>query len=266
MPAPSDFRHPLDSGRLSELLGDAWPPVVVTGHTESTNRDLADAAKAGASAWTIHTTDHQIAGRGRLDRSFEMPKFTGVALSVLLRPRADSALLWTWLPLIAGIATVDALGELGLPTVLKWPNDVLTQQQRKLAGILVERVETVEGPAAVIGIGINVGLSAEELPTPHATSMLLERATTTDRHEVISRLAASLRTWIERWESGVQTLIEQAYRERCLTIGQEVRVVRQGHEDVIGVAEGIDEYGCLIVDGQAWSAGDIQHLRPISRD
>lgn len=263
MPAPSEFRHPLDSGRLNDLLGDSWPAVVVTEHTESTNRDLAEAAKSGAEAWTIHTTDHQIAGRGRLDRSFEMPKFAGVAVSVLVRPASASA-RWTWLPLIAGIATVDALGELGLPAVLKWPNDVLTREQRKLAGILVERVETTHGPVAVIGIGLNVSLNQEELPTPQATSMLLEHATTVDRHEVISQLVVSLRTWIDRWASGEQAEIEHAYRERCLTIGQEVRVVRHGHEDVTGVAEGIDEYGCLIVDGHAWSAGDIQHLRPIN--
>lgn len=265
MPAPSELRHPLDSGRLNALLGDAWPPVVVTQHTESTNRDLAEAARTGAPAWTIHTTDHQIAGRGRLDRTFDMPKHSGVAVSVLVRPRPDSGLRWTWLPLISGIATVDALGELGLTARLKWPNDVLTLQQRKLAGILVERIETDQGPAAIIGIGLNVTLDAEELPTPQATSMLLEGADTVDRHEIIGQLAAALRIWIERWESGQQADIELAYRERCVTIGQEVRIVRQGHDDVVGLAEGIDEFGCLIVDGQAWSAGDVQHLRPVDQ-
>ena len=71
MDAPSENRHRLDSTRLAELLGDQWPEVLVTRQTQSTNRDLALAANAGAPAWTLHTTDHQVAGRGRLDRSFE---------------------------------------------------------------------------------------------------------------------------------------------------------------------------------------------------
>ncbi|NLC98742.1 MAG: biotin--[acetyl-CoA-carboxylase] ligase, partial [Actinomycetales bacterium] len=215
-------------------------------------------------AWTLHTTDHQVAGRGRLDRSFEMPDQAGVAVSVLLRPAADRDLTWTWLPLIVGIATCEAFETFGVESVLKWPNDVLTPKQRKLAGILAERVETPEGPAAVIGVGANVSLTLQELPTPSATSLLLENATTTDRHQIVATLAAAIRRWTELWESGENAMIEQAYRARCSTIGQEVRIVRAGLDDVTGVAEGIDSFGCLIVDGQPWSAGDVVHVRPVA--
>lgn len=262
MDAPSEIRHRLDSTRLAELLGGHWPEVLVTQRTESTNRDLALAASAGAPAWTLHTTDHQTAGRGRLDRSFEMPDQAGVAVSILVQPPANQNLAWTWLPLIVGIAACEAFESLGVATVLKWPNDVLTPEQKKLAGILVERVETPQGSAAVIGIGANVSLTHDELPTPMASSLRLEGVATTDRHAVVAVLAAAIRLWVERWESGENAMIEQVYRDRCITIGQEVRIVRAGLDDVTGIAEGIDTFGCLIVDGQAWSAGDVEHVRP----
>lgn len=263
MDAPSQNRHRLDESRLTELLGQTWPTVVVTQETQSTNRDLAAAAHAGAPAWALHTTDHQVAGRGRLDRSFEMPDQAGVAVSFLVRPSDDPSLKWTWLPLIVGIAACEAFAVVGVDAVLKWPNDVLTRNQKKFAGILVERAETPDGPAAVLGVGVNVSLSERELPTPSASSLLLEQATTLDRHVIVSRLGQSIRRWVERWEAGENSIIEQAYRERCITIGQEVRIIREGFADVTGVAEGIDEFGCIIVAGQPWSAGDVEHLRPI---
>lgn len=265
MSAPSEIRHRLDSDRLLELFGETWPAPVVTQKTQSTNRDLALAARDGAASWQIHTTDHQVAGRGRLDRTFVIPDQAGVALSVLARPKLDVTLAWTWLPLVVGIAASEAFQNLGVDAVLKWPNDVLSAQQgRKLAGILVERVETQQGPAVVMGVGVNVSLRESELPTEQATSLLLENSSTLDRHEIVATLAKTIRAWVELWEAGHTEDIEVAYRQRCITIGQHVRIMRHGDEDVLGVAEGIDDFGCLIVDGRSWSAGDVEHVRPAS--
>jgi len=262
MPAPSENTTELDPQRLAELLGSQWPRAIVTRHTASTNRDLAQAAKDGAPAWTIHTTHHQVAGRGRLDRTFEMPEGTGIALSVLVRPSSDAPLPWTWLPHLVGLAVAQSFETLGVPTVLKWPNDVLTREQKKLAGILVERVETPTGPAAVIGVGINVSLSPDQLPVPTATSLRIEGATSTNRVDILVAIATTLREWVDRWEDGDLAAIKAAYGELCLTVGQRVRILIEGADDINGLAEGIDDFGCLIVDGTAYSAGDVQHVRP----
>ena len=95
-----------------------------------------------------------------------------LTFSTLLRPDAPAA-AWPWLPLLAGIAVVEALREHGVAAGLKWPNDVMLagpEGEAKVAGILVERVDTPTGPAAVLGIGLNVHQDAGELPVATATS------------------------------------------------------------------------------------------------
>lgn len=258
---PEPTRAPLDRDRLdSDASGFS---VHVTDETASTNADLAEAAREGAPEWTVHTTDHQAAGRGRLDRTFTMPPLTGIAVSTLVRPVEVPPLRWPWLPLVTGLAVVDTVRDLGVEAALKWPNDVLVDDRRKLCGILVERVETAQGPAAVIGVGINVALTADELPVETATSLLLEGASTTDRTEVLLLLVRRLRERLETWRDPARAgELADAYVAACSTIGRDVRIVRGDGSDVVGRATGIDDNGCLVVDGVPWSAGDVTHLRP----
>lgn len=252
---------PLDRDRLrADAVGFE---VHVTDETASTNADLAQAAHDGAPEWTVHTTDHQAAGRGRLDRTFTMPRYTGIAVSVLVRPTEVPPTRWPWLPLVTGLAVVDTVRELGVDAALKWPNDVLVEDRRKLCGILVERVETSIGAAAVVGVGLNVGLSAEDVPVERATSLLLEGASTTDRTEILPVLLRRLRERLELWRDPASAAeLADAYTATCSTIGRQVRIERADGSDVVGEATGIDASGCLVVDGVPWSAGDVTHLRP----
>ncbi|GAA3543580.1 biotin--[acetyl-CoA-carboxylase] ligase [Aeromicrobium flavum] len=255
-------RAPLDADRL-RAAADGFH-VHVTEETASTNADLAAAAREGAPEWTVHTTDHQAAGRGRLDRTFTMPPLSGIAVSVLVRPVEVPPARWPWLPLVTGLAVVDTAREVGVEAALKWPNDVLVDDRRKLSGILVERVETPDGPAAIIGVGLNVGLTADELPVETATSLSLEGASTADRTELLLVLLRRLRERLEQWRdpSRVDELADD-YAAACSTIGRQVRIQRADGSDVVGEATGIDASGRLVVDGEAWSAGDVTHLRPV---
>src|SRR5207245_10110877 len=102
------------------------------------------------------------------DPSWEGPARSSLLVSVLLRPEPGPG-TWTLLPFVAGVAVAEAVRAVGaLSAELKWPNDVLVDD-RKLGGILVERVDS----AVVIGIGLNVSLRAGELPVPTATSVAL---------------------------------------------------------------------------------------------
>ena len=147
VPMEPSPRPPLDADRLPagvEILSEA----------PSTNAALAERARAGALEGAVVVAEHQTAGRGRLDRTWETPARSALTFSVLLRPNL-SASSWPWIPLLVGYAVQAALAD-RLPAIaLKWPNDVLVEE-RKLGGILVERVDTPTGPAAVVGIGINV--------------------------------------------------------------------------------------------------------------
>lgn len=259
-------RPPLDAGALRSALtgpGRFWQDVVVTSTTGSTNADVAAAARDGAPEGTVHTTDEQTAGRGRLDRSWTSPAGSGVIVSVLLRPDAVPAGRWVWLPLLTGLAVDATINGFGVESGLKWPNDVLVGG-RKVAGILLERVETATGPAAVVGVGLNVSLRRDELPVDTATSLALEGADETDRTIVLRSFLRNLEALYRAWSSSggdPSAGIRDSYVRRCVTIGERVRVVLPRDELLEGVATGIDEHGRLLVDGRAISAGDITHLR-----
>ena len=260
-------RPPLDGTALRSALAGAgrfWTDVVVTPETGSTNADVADAARAGAAEGLVHTTDVQTAGRGRLDRSWTSPAGSGVIVSALLRPDSVPAARWVWLPLLVGLAVDATVHECGVDSGLKWPNDVQVDG-RKLAGILLERVETPIGPAAVIGVGLNVTLRRDERPVETATSLALEGATETDRTIVLRSLLRNLEALYRAWSASAGDPaggIRDSYVRRCVTIGSRVRVMLPREEILVGEATGIDDHGRLLVDGRAISAGDITHLRP----
>jgi BirA family biotin operon repressor/biotin-[acetyl-CoA-carboxylase] ligase len=234
-------RPPLAAAALRAALGGPgrfWTDVVVTAQTGSTNADVAAAARAGAPEGTVHTTDLQTAGRGRLDRSWQ-------------------------LPLLAGLAVDATVHQCGVESGLKWPNDVLVED-RKIAGILLERVESPHGAAAVIGVGLNVSLRRDELPVDTATSLALEGATETDRTIVLRSFLRNLEALYRAWSAAggdPASGIRESYVRRCVTLGTQVRVSLPDGGSLDGRATGIDDLGRLLVDGTAISAGDITHVR-----
>lgn len=161
---------------------------------------------------------------------------------------------------------MDALQEsTGVHAGLKWPNDVLVGD-RKLAGVLAE----VAAPEAVVvvGLGLNVSMTADEAPDPAATSLWMLDHTIRDRGVLIEAILGQLQNRICRWRSagGVGAAVSGEYRRRSVTLGARVRAELPGNRTVEGVAADIDDWGRLqIDDGLALltvSAGDITHLRP----
>jgi BirA family biotin operon repressor/biotin-[acetyl-CoA-carboxylase] ligase len=265
---------PLDQQALrQELLrpGSLWRRLDVVAETGSTNADLADLARAGVEGGSVLIVDYQAAGRGRQGRVWTAPPGSGIAMSVLLRPNGVSASRWTWLPLIAGLAVVEGLRRAsGVPATVKWPNDVLVGE-RKICGILAERVETAIGAACVVGIGINVGLGADQLPVPTATSLAILAAedpgvVVPPRNQLIATVLAAFELLYLRWEEPeAQPSLVAAYLERSATIGSRVRVLLAGGREVEGLAESIDPDGRLVLrtanSREVLSAGDVTNLR-----
>lgn len=260
-------RPPLDAAALERALvgpDRLWSSVSVASATGSTNAEAADAARRGAAEGAVFTTHVQTSGRGRLDRSWDAPPGSGIAVSVVLRPDGVAAARWAWLPLLVGLAVDAALHDLGVDSAVKWPNDVLVED-RKIAGILLERVETPTGPAAIVGIGLNVSMTRAELPVPTATSLALEDATTVDRTVVLRAVLRAVeglyRAWVATGGDPASGL-RDAYLRRCATIGLAVRVQMPDGHDLVGPAQSVDEHGRLVVDGSPVSAGDVTHVRP----
>ena len=235
--------------------------------TGSTNADVAAAARAGAAEGLVVAADHQTAGRGRLGRSWDTPRGAGLAVSALLRPAGVPAHRWPWLPLLTGVAVVEALRiHPGVETVLKWPNDVLLDGS-KLAGILVERVETTSGPAAVVGIGVNLSAAPEGAACLGAET----GPDVVDPEAVIAVLVDRLSSRYEAWrgqDGDPAAWLAGAYGDVCDTLGREVRADLPGGATVEGRAVDVDAAGRLVLmtatGAAAVGAGDVVHIRPRS--
>jgi len=248
-----------------------WRDVEVLASCPSTNAELARRARAGAPAGSVLVADHQSAGRGRLDRAWVTPPGSALTFSVLLAPDQVPDARWPWLPLLVGIAVAEGVRRVAeVDCTLKWPNDVLVGE-RKLAGILVERLERSSGPVAVVGVGINVSLTEDELPVPTATSLEIEGAATTDRTVVLREVLRSLEALFLEWRAdrgdATRGLVE-SYVRRCSTLGRQIRVALPGGEHLLGEATGIDAEGRLEVrtpeGSRTLGVGDVVHVRPVS--
>ena len=279
----------LDLERIRTALADDFTTIDFVEKTGSTNTDLMQATNVADG--TVLLADEQLSGKGRLGRTWTAPAGSQVILSVLLLPESLEHL--GTLPLAAGLAVTDSIEG----TVLKWPNDVHIDGN-KLCGILAEagpvgqafkaapkteltkvevgkaevnkaevnkaEVNKAVGGAApsarvVVGMGINVTLTREELPIEKATSLALE-GRDTDRTELAITVLKNLRRRIVQWENQEPQLLRD-YRAVCSSLGQEVRLETPSG-DVTGHVDEIGEDGRIMVAGEYYSAGDVTHLRP----
>jgi BirA family biotin operon repressor/biotin-[acetyl-CoA-carboxylase] ligase len=237
--------------------------VETVAETSSTNADVSERFRSGATEGLVLVADHQTKGRGRLGREWVTSPRSSLIVSFLLVPDGLAPERWPWLPLLTGIATAEAVRRVtGVRVDLKWPNDVLVDE-RKVGGILVERVDEGGRAGAVVGIGINVSQSREELPVPEASSLALVADSPVDRSELLHALTDEIGRRYDDLVAGAD--LREPYLARCVTIGQQVRVAVPGGE-VIGEATAIDEDGRLVVhtaDGEEHlGAGDVVHVRP----
>ncbi len=260
-------RAPLDGRSLAAALtaGSAlWRSLEVVPEIGSTNAALLAAAAEDAPDGTVLVAEHQVTGRGRLDRVWTSPPGAGLTVSFLLRPDVPGARRG-WLPLLTGVALAEAVGEVpGVRSSLKWPNDLLAPGGAKLAGILAE----VGGVAVVVGVGLNVSTRADELPDT-GTSLSLVAGRPVDRAAVLLQF---LRTFERRYLAWAQTLgdpvasgLARDYLAWCSTVGAEVVVALPDGSSLEGVAESVDWDGRLVVRTAQGTvelaSGDVRHLR-----
>jgi BirA family transcriptional regulator, biotin operon repressor / biotin---[acetyl-CoA-carboxylase] ligase len=185
----------LSPGSVEPLLrGRLGRPYRFVEETESTQR-LLDSSEAEGS--TI-AADLQTHGRGRLGRVWEAPAGRALLFSTLLRP-TPPMVLWPELSLVAGGAVAEALrAESGVPAELRHPNDVLVDG-RKVAGILPE----AGSGRVVLGIGINVNQTADELPTETPkppTSLRLETGREWPRAPLLAAVLLELERGYDEWQ------------------------------------------------------------------
>ncbi len=234
--------------RLDSLGNRFVSEIEIFRQIDSTNRHLLDLAESGAIEGRVCLAEMQTSGRGRRGRSWASPFASNVYLSLGLSVEAIPAL--EALSLAVGVAVVDALADVGAADVgLKWPNDVLWRE-RKLAGILLELVRPVEGPAAVvIGIGINVRVPeyvARGIDQPW-TDLETIVARSVSRNELVSRLLRHLAQTVDHFRARGFAPFKDRWEALHVHRGAMVET-RMSDAQVSGVAIGVDQQGRLLVD------------------
>ena len=227
------------------LLTHPYPhPFHYLGRVGSTQDVLRDLVKAGAEEGSLVLAEVQEKGRGRRGRAWISEPGRSLTFSLLLRPSLPLSGLGL-LPLLAGVALAEAVGVGGL----KWPNDLLSPDGRKMAGVLLEaEVQGEEVAFALLGVGVNV------LAAPPGAAALSEWGLKS-RREVLER-------FLERFFALYPLLSDPEallgrWRERNLTLGRRVRV-ETPKGPVEGVAEDVLPDGSLLVGGVRVGAGDVE--------
>ncbi|MEC7242822.1 MAG: biotin--[acetyl-CoA-carboxylase] ligase [Myxococcota bacterium] len=223
---------------------------------ESTQKEARIWADQGALTGSLVVANSQTAGRGRLGRSWHSAPGKNLAFSMVLRPplRIQDAPL---ICLAAGVGLAEALN-----LSIKWPNDILDAEGRKIGGILAE-METHSGRLkhAVLGVGLNVNQTRfpESLPNPGSVAWLRGEQ---DRAVVLQQCVFAVEKWCSELVSSPGRVLAQ-WRKRSAHLGKTVRV-----GDVKGIAEGVREDGALLIRTQAGEvhpilAGDVEMVGQI---
>lgn len=238
-------------GRLPADVSASLREFEVHEQVDSTSDRLLAARQLPAGRFDACLAEFQDAGRGRRGRRWVAPFASGICLSMSWNYRDAPATLGA-LSLAAGVATLRALGRLGIGGLsLKWPNDIV-QADAKLGGILVDLRGEAAGPAlVVVGVGINV-----RLPRAVRAALAAEGVATVDlatlgrapaRNALAAVLIAELHQALGEFGARGMTAFADEWATADALSGRAVRVLH-GDQHFDGVARGIDAHGALLLE------------------
>ncbi|PIP21282.1 MAG: biotin--[acetyl-CoA-carboxylase] ligase [Candidatus Omnitrophica bacterium CG23_combo_of_CG06-09_8_20_14_all_40_11] len=221
-------------------------------------------AMQGSSEGTVVIAESQTKGRGRLGRNWFSPKYKGIYLSLILKPKIlpNQAPLLT---LMSVVSICEAIKEkTGLNVQIKWPNDILIHH-KKLGGILTElNAETDLSRFVVVGIGLNVNNDKKTLLCG-ATSLKEQKKEELSRLDLLQEILRKIEeNYLVFQKNGGQSIIDK-WRDWNISLGRRVRVACQ-KEHIEGQAIDIDTDGGLLIRNdsgliQKVMAGDVVHCR-----
>jgi BirA family biotin operon repressor/biotin-[acetyl-CoA-carboxylase] ligase len=258
----------VDSQFRSGEMKERFRPVILRFDSlDSTNTEATRQALRGAKEGLCILAREQTAGRGRQERVWISPSGAGLYCSILLRPRLGLS-AWPLLTLMTAVAVHDALQKVcGIETDIKWPNDIYAREA-KLCGILAETVETAQGRACIIGVGINLRESA--LPDrlrQSATSLEALTGSPVDAESILQALlgAIAFRYEILLGAEGASLTLAAWTARSSYAEGRRVRV-SLAEEIFEGTTRGLEPDGALRVETDTGQirlirAGDVTILR-----
>lgn len=213
---------------------------------DSTNEEACRLAQAGGSGPLWLLADRQTRGRGRRGKEWQSPE--GNLYATLLfhpdRPVAQCAQLSFAAALAAG--DLVARHVRAAEVRVKWPNDVLADEQ-KIAGILLESASASSGRPdwLAIGFGVNLVWHPRDVEFP-ATSLAQLGATPPAPRDALATLAVAWTKWYELWRGRGFAPLRDAWLARAARLGTRIQA-RLAGGSATGVFEGIDESGALLL-------------------
>ena len=243
-----------DSILLSHLLPEL--PCLCLEETTSTNADARTWLLKGAPHGSFVIADRQIAGRGRMGRSF-VSEDGGMYLSIILKTQLPAGQLTS----LCAVAVRHAVLSLtGIALDIKWVNDLLSQG-RKVCGILCEGIwegGTLLGIVAGIGLNISQQFFPPELASV-AGSLYPDGNAPVEKERFAAEIVREVLALLPKAPAHMQE-----YRGACITLGQAVEWTKDNCL-MHGIAESIDDYGALSIRTEngliSLSAGEVS-LRP----
>jgi BirA family biotin operon repressor/biotin-[acetyl-CoA-carboxylase] ligase len=227
---------------------------------DSTNTFAKTLAAQGAYHGTVVLAREQTGGKGRLGRSFSSPKDLGIYCSVLLRYDVPPEQLLCLTPVAAEAVRRALASVTGREIGIKWTND-LVFEKRKLCGILTElsvRPGTGQTDFVILGIGINCGQRPEDFPpevASMATSLRQILGQAPEREAVTAALLRELQPAMESLPEGAKPWMD-GYRNHCITVGQDVKIVRGDRVQPAHV-DGMTDTGALLVTWEDGTTGTV---------
>ncbi|MCX7988725.1 MAG: biotin--[acetyl-CoA-carboxylase] ligase [Thermodesulfovibrio sp.] len=253
---------------VSSKVSEIGKEIVVYDEVESTNSIGYELLKQGYPSGTVVIADRQTKGKGRLGRKWISPQGKNLYISFAIKPHITPKYA-TLITLTSVVACTTALRRYTeIPVLIKWPNDMLVDH-KKVGGILTEmKIEGEKIKAAVIGAGININMTEEDIPEEIkeiATSLRIYKGEEFSRTMLAAEIIKEFDKWYQLLEKKNRKSIIDRWMELSGTIGKQVKIVLTDRE-IIALAEAIDEEGRLIVkleNGtyEKISAGDVTLLR-----
>ncbi|WP_297213025.1 MULTISPECIES: biotin--[acetyl-CoA-carboxylase] ligase [Thermodesulfovibrio] len=253
---------------LNSKISEVGKEIFIYDEVESTNSVAYELLKKGYPSGTVVIADRQTKGKGRLGRKWISPAGKNLYMSIAVKPNITPKYA-TMITLTSVVACTTALRRhTDIAVLIKWPNDMLVDH-KKVGGILSEiKIEGEKIKAAVVGIGINVNMTEEDIPEEIkdiATSLRICKGEEFSRALLAVEIIKEFDKWYQLLEKKNRKTIIDRWMQLSGTIGRQVKIVLTERE-IIATAEAIDEEGRLIVklsDGtyEKISAGDVTLLR-----
>ena len=198
---------------------------------DSTNEKAKQLAREGAVEGTLVISDTQLAGKGRLGRTWSSPTQTGIWMSLILRPSILPQYA-SQLTLVAGLCMCETLREVtGLEASIKWPNDIVVNG-KKVCGILTEMSAEIDGINYIIlGIGVNVNQSEFPEELPFATSLMLEGGIEYKRKNIIVNFLERFEVEYMKYKvvPNLEAILAR-YEALCITLHKTVKLTIRDEE------------------------------------